>query len=274
MRLVTLGIAGLGAMAPLAGCAPDRPVVDLANIRLVDLTHPFTPNTLYWPTSPTGFELKQLAYGDTPGGWFYSSYSFSAPEHGGTHLDAPIHFHAGGRTADQIPLEQLIAPAVVIDLSQQAAADRDARLSAEEVNRFEQAHGRIPAGALVLLRTGWDSRWGNRLAYFGDTTAGDASKLHFPSYGADAAKLLVEQRKVAGLGVDTPSIDYGASTDFQVHRVLSASGGVGLENLTGLDQLPPTGAVVAALPMKIEKGSGGPVRAVAFLPARGRGGRQ
>jgi kynurenine formamidase len=120
--------------------------------------------------------------------------------------------------------------------------------------------------SLVLLRTGWDTHWGDRMAYFGDTTAGDASKLHFPGYGADAARLLVDERGVAGLGVDSPSIDHGPSPDFQVHRILSAKGGIGLENLTGLSQLPATGATVIALPMKIEKGSGGPARVVGLIP--------
>ena len=250
----------------LGGCAAAPAGFDLTSVDLVDLTHAFTPSTLYWPTSPSGFELTQLAYGDTPGGWFYSSYAFSAPEHGGTHLDAPIHFAAGAHTTDEIPLDQLIAPAVVIDLTARAAADRDARLLPEDVAAFEAAHNRIPAGALVLLRTGWDSRWGDRLAYFGDSTSGDASHLHFPGFGAEAAKILVEERRVGGLGVDTPSIDYGPSADFLVHRLLMAQNGIGLENLKGLDQLPPTGAIILALPMKIAKGSGGPVRVVGMVP--------
>jgi kynurenine formamidase len=252
-------------LAALFGCA--RPAgLDLTGVTLVDLTHSFDEGTLYWPTSPSGFALEQLAYGETPGGWFYSSYAFSAPEHGGTHLDAPIHFSATGRTADAIPLEQLIAPAVVIDISDRAATDRDAQLSVDDVAAFERQHGTIPAGALVLLRTGWDQHWGNRLAYFGDDTPGDASKLHFPGFGADAARLLVEERGVGGLGVDTPSIDHGASATFETHRILAARNGIGLENLAGLDRVPAVGATVIALPMKIAKGSGGPVRVVALVP--------
>jgi kynurenine formamidase len=234
---------------------------------MVDLSHAYSTSTLYWPTSPTGFKLDQLAYGQTPGGWFYSSYAFSSPEHGGTHLDAPIHFSATGRTADQIPLQQLIAPAVVIDITARAEADRDATLSVEEITAHERAYGAIPAGALVLLRTGWDRHWGNRLAYFGDSTPGDASRLHFPGYGIESAKLLIEERKVAGLGVDSPSIDHGPSKEFLVHRALAARDGIGLENLKGLDQLPPVGALLIALPMKIENGSGGPVRVVGLLPS-------
>ncbi len=265
--MMSKGTGLLLSVTALTSCGPSAQQVDfdLSKYALVDLTHAFTPETLYWPTSPSGFRLDELAYGPTPGGWFYSSYAFAAPEHGGTHLDAPIHFHEGGRTTDQIPLEQLVTKAVVIDLSARAAQDRDARLSLEDIAAFEAEHGRIPAGAFVLLKTGWDRYWGDRMAYFGDTTPGDASKLHFPGYGAEAAKLLVEDRQVTGLGVDSPSIDYGPSADFEVHRILSARNGIALENLTGLSGLPPVGATVIALPMKIAKGSGGPVRVIGLV---------
>jgi kynurenine formamidase len=210
--------------------------------------------------------MERLAYGPTPGGWFYSANRFSAPEHGGTHLDAPIHFHEGGVTADRVPLDRLIAPAVVIDVTDRAAADPDYRLTPADVDAFERDHGAIPAGAIVLLRTGWSTRWPDPKRYLGDDRPGDASNLHFPSYGAEAARILVEQRHVAALGADVASIDYGPSTDFLVHRIAAAQGVPGLENLTNLDRLPATGAVVAALPLKIAGGSGGPARVVAFVP--------
>lgn len=126
--------------------------------------------------------------------------------------------------------------------------------------------GRIPAGAIVLLRTGWSRFWPNAKAYLGDDTPGDASKLSFPSYGVEAARMLVEERRAGVLGVDTASIDYGRSTEFMVHRIAAARDVPGLENLTNLDQLPATGATVIALPMKIAGGSGGPVRVVAMIP--------
>ena len=118
----------------------------------------------------------------------------------------------------------------------------------------------------MLLRTGWSSRWPDAKRYLGDDTPGDASKLHFPSYGVDAVRLLVAERKVGAIGVDVASIDYGASTDFMVHRIASEAGVPGFENLTGLEQLPATGAILMALPMKIRDGSGGPLRAVAMVP--------
>ena len=224
------------------------------------------PARCYWPTSTAKFALTREAGGPTPGGWFYAANSLSTPEHGGTHLDAPRHFSEKGRTTDQIPLDQLVAPAVVIDVTKEAAANRDYRLTREAVLAFEKANGPIARGTAVLLRTGWSRHWPNARAYLGDDTPGDASKLSFPSYGVEAARLLVEERGVAALGIDTASIDYGRSTDFQVHRVAAARNVPGFENLTNLDQLPLRGALVIALPMKIEGGSGGPLRAIALVP--------
>jgi len=247
--------------------APRRPPLDLAAARIVDLTHPFDATTLYWPNADSGFELKPLHAGPTPGGWYYASNVFCAPEHGGTHLDAPIHFAEGGETADAVPLSRLIAPIVLIDVSKQVAADADYRLSVEDVAKWERAHGIIPEGVAVLLRTDWSSRWPDRKSTFGDDAPGRTDRLHFPAYGKEAAELLVRARKVAALGLDTPSLDHGPSTDFPAHRIAAGANVPGLENLTGLDQLPPTGAWLVALPMKIAGGSGGPLRVVALLPA-------
>lgn len=242
------------------------PVLDLSRARIVDLTYPFDARTLYWPSSPSGFELKVLHRGPAEaGGFFYSANAFCAPEHGGTHIDAPVHFAEGRQGLDEVPLERLIAPAVVIDVSPRAAQDADYRLTPDDIRAWEQRNGRIPAGAIVLLRTGWGRRWPDRKAYFGDDTPGDASKLHFPSYGREAALLLLE-RKAAALGVDTPSIDHGPSRDFAVHQVASAANVPGLENVAHLEELPETGAFVLALPMKITGGSGGPLRLVALVP--------
>ena len=242
--------------------------LDLTKYRIVDLTHPFDAQTLYWPTSPSAFELTTLASGTTPGGYFYSSYKLCTPEHGGTHLDAPVHFSKTGRSTAELPLVQLMAPAVVIDVTKQAAADAAYRVTRADVEAFEAAHGRIAPGTIVLVRTGWSRFWPDRKRYLGDDTLGDASKLKFPGYGEDAARLLVEQRQVAVLGIDTASIDYGPSTDFRAHRVGAAANVVNLENLAALDELPAIGATVIALPMKIAGGSGGPVRVVGLTPQR------
>jgi kynurenine formamidase len=262
MRSITRSVL----MAVLAsGTLAAQQSFDPAAYRMVDLTHAYGSKTVFWPTSPTRFTLDRLAFGKTEGGYFYAANTLCTPEHGGTHLDAPIHFGEGKRSAEQIPLEQLIAPAVVIDVTAKANADRDYRLTADDVGQFEKRHGRIAAGTMVLLQTGWSRHWPNAKAYMGDDTPGDASKLSFPSFGVEAAKLLVEERRAGALGIDTASIDYGRSTDFMVHRIAAAQNVPGLENLTNLDQLPPTGAVVVALPMKIEGGSGGPLRAVGLV---------
>lgn len=264
MRLLraTLLVAGCVGWPAAAGAQ----AIEREGHRLVDLTHAFDDRTIYWPTSPSRFALTELAHGETPGGYFYSSYSLCTPEHGGTHLDAPVHFSRDGRDTAAIPLEQLVGPAVVIDVSRQASADRDYRLTRQDVLAFEARHGPVPQGAIVLLRTGWSRFWPDRLAYLGDDTPGDASKLRFPGYGAEAARLLVGDRKAGVLGIDTASIDYGASSDFIAHRIAAARNVVNLENLTRLDELPATGATVIALPMKIAGGSGGPVRVIALVP--------
>jgi kynurenine formamidase len=258
-------VLALLALTALCACTTSRSPLDLANAELIDLTWPYDERTLYWPTSPSSFELKELAYGPTPGGWFYSSYAICTPEHGGTHLDAPIHFAEGKLTVNRIPLERLIAPAVVIDVADRAATNADYRLTAEDVRAWEARNGTIAAGTIVLLRTGWGSRWPDRKAYFGDDTPGATDNLHFPSYGEDAARLLVEERRVAAIGVDTASIDYGQSRDFIVHRIANGADVPGLENVAHLDRLPARGAFVIALPMKIAGGSGGPVRIVAVI---------
>ena len=261
-NLVITAVTAIAIVGPISAESP----LDLKTARLVDLTHPFDAATLYWPTSPSAFELTTLAAGMTPGGYYYSSYKICTPEHGGTHLDAPVHFSKAGRNTAELPLSQLMAPAVVLDVTRQSAADAAYRVSRADVEAFETAHGRIAPGTIVLARTGWSRFWPDRKRYLGDDTPGDASKLKFPGYGEDAARFLVDERKVAMLGIDTASIDNGPSTDFLAHRVAAAANVANIENLTALDQLPPTGATVIALQMKIAGGSGGPVRVVALVP--------
>lgn len=256
----------LVAVAACSSSPEAPPGIDLSTAQLVDLSYTYDDETLYWPTSPTSFELEELAYGVNDAGYFYSAYSFCTPEHGGTHLDAPIHFAEGGRTAGEIPLRQLIAPGVVIDMSELASQDADARLSVDTVTAWEERNGPVPEGAIVILRTGWGSRWPDALPYLGDDSPGDASNLHFPAYGEEAARYLVQQRRVGALGVDTASIDAGQATDFIVHQIAGAAGVPSLENVANVDGLPEAGFWVIALPVKIGKGSGGPVRIVAVIP--------
>ena len=272
-----LRLAAIAAIAAIVtACSPSgvvdpapavmTPPLDLSGLEVVDLSHSYGSDTLYWPTDTLGFRHDELAFGETDGGYFYSAYSFCTAEHGGTHLDAPIHFFEGGLTMDEIPFDSLLAPAVVIDVSAQANANADYLLQVTDIEAWESEHGSIPSGSAVLMRTGWSQRWPDARAYLGDDTPGDASNLHFPSFGEEAARLLVGERGVKLLGVDTASIDYGPSTDFIVHQVAAEAGVPGLENLTALERLPAKGAWLIALPMKIADGSGGPARAVALLP--------
>lgn len=258
-----------------AGCraAPDdapeaeiAPVFDGSRGRWVDLTHAFSDSTIYWPTDTAGFTLEQLSYGPTPGGWFYAAYRYAGAEHGGTHLDAPLHFAEGRLAADEIPLSGLIGPAAVVDVSGRATPDY--QVSVDDLVRWEAAHGRIPGGAILLVRTGWDRRYGDRAAYLGTGRRGaDAvAELHFPGLAPEAAEWLVANRRIDAFGIDTPSIDHGQSADFRTHVILYRRNIPGFENVAGLDQLPPVGSFVVALPMKIAKGSGGPLRIVAFVP--------
>jgi kynurenine formamidase len=254
----------------LAGCTPPAASLHEAlspgRVELVDLTHPLDGRTLVWPTSPVRYQHHRIHHGKTAAGFFYADGRFCSPEHGGTHMDAPIHFAEGRASTDRVPLGSLMAPAVVLDVTAAAARDPDYRLTVDDIRADERRHGVIPAGAIVVLRTGWSTRWPDRRSYFGDDTPGDASRLHFPSFGAEAARYLVEVRRVAGIGVDTASIDHGPSKDFPVHRVVNGANLPGFENLARLDRLPPRGAFLVALPLKIVDGSGGPIRAVALVP--------
>jgi len=252
----------------LAGCSPGAEVPRRNDeARIFDLTHAYGEDTIYWPTDTRGFRLEKLASGTTEAGWYYSANAFCTAEHGGTHIDAPSHFHEEGRAVDEVPLDDLVGPGVIIDVTGETSGDPDYRLTRAAIERHETKHGVIPHGAIVLLRTGWSDRWPDARAYLGDDTPGDAGNLSFPSYGEDAATYLIDERGVRVLGVDTASIDYGRSTDFPVHRIAAAQNVAGLENLTNLGELPETGFTVIALPMKIAGGSGGPVRVVAMVDA-------
>ena len=270
---LSVGLALAVQLAACGGAPPDetpQPLAAeaLAGWRMVDLSHAYGGDTLYWPTDTTGFRLDTLAEGQTPGGYFYAAKQFATAEHGGTHLDAPFHFAEGGATAESIPLERLILPGVVLDVSQSAAADPDYLVTPDDVLAWEEAHGRVPEGSAVLIRTGWAPRWPDALAYLGDDTPGETGNLHFPGIGEAAARLLVEERGVGLLGIDTASVDYGQSTDFIVHRIGAEADVPNLENVADLSALPPTGFLLAALPMKIEGGTGAPVRIVALIPPR------
>lgn len=233
----------------------------------IDLTYPFDSTTLYWPNNPDGFQHRVDSKGMTDLGYFYSSYTILTPEHGGTHLDAPIHFYKNGETVDQLPLSKLTGKAVVIDVSSQALNDRDYLIDSVAILNWEAEHGEIPAQSMVLFRTGYGKFYPDREAYFGTAkTGGEAiPELHFPGIQPETAAWLAKNRKVKAVGLDTPSLDYGQSKDFAAHQALMENQIPGFENVANLDLLPATGVFVVALPMKIKEGSGGPLRIIAAV---------
>ena len=230
----------------------------------IDLGHDFAADTLYWPTA-LPFKHETVFRGITSQGFYCAAYTFSAAEHGGTHCDAPAHYAAAQPTIEGVRLEQLSGPAAVFDVSAAALANRDYQVGMAEMAGWEAANGCLPTGAIVLLNTGYSRYWPNPASYFGTDRSGAAAldDLHFPGLHPEAARWLAVERGIRAIGLDTPSIDYGQSRLFESHRLLCDHGAVIFENLTNLKELPPRGAWVIALPMKIEGGSGAPLRIVA-----------
>jgi kynurenine formamidase len=242
---------------------PSPSLADLASgkLTIVDLAWPLNPQSAYWPgDNYRPFELHTIATLEKDG---VLSKAFSSPEHLGTHLDAPNHFEPNCPSVDQIPPEQLFAPGVVIDVSGAASADADYLLSLADVKDFEAAHGQIPTGAVVLAYTGWSKFWKLPDRYQNRDVR---DRLHFPGFAPEAVDFLIRERNVRGVGLDTLSVDHGLSRDFPVHHLLGKAERYGLENLTALDKLPPRGFYLVVAPLKIETGSGGPVRVFALLP--------
>jgi kynurenine formamidase len=251
----------------LIACHPVRIDPPLADRRIVDLSHAFDEHTIYWPTEE-GFAHLEGTAGVTEKGYYYEAHSYRVPEHGGTHIDAPAHFWKGGRSVDQIPVERLIGPGIVVDVSAACATFRDHQVTVAELQSWEARHGQIPVGAIVLLRTGFGRHWPDRFKYLGTAERGPGAvaKLHFPGLHPEAATWLTKARRIGAIGLDTASIDYGQSTLFESHVALFSAGVPALENVADLEGLPETGFVVLALPMKIRRGSGAPTRVIAILP--------
>jgi kynurenine formamidase len=267
-KTLAYGLALTVMAATLPGCKPPEASAPFTGKgRWIDLSYDFSPATLYWPNNPTGFRLDTVSEGMTPGGFYYSTYSFSAPEHGGTHLDAPKHFAKGHPSVDLVPLTQITGAAWVIDVSAKALADRDYLISIDDIKNWEVQYGKIPENAILLFRTGYGKFYPDPKTYFGTDEKGVQAipKLHFPGLDPRTADWLVRERKIKAIGLDTPSIDFGQSKDFRTHQVLCAANVPVFENIASLDSLPVSGAYVIALPMKIKHGSGGPLRIIAWL---------
>jgi kynurenine formamidase len=224
--------------------------VKLSEFRtVIDLTHALSPQgPNYEVTEKPAFQARTVASIEKDG---YFAREISLPEHFGTHLDAPAHFVAGLWTVDQIPVERLLEPLVVVDARVKVRSNPDYQISVEDIAQWEKAHGQIPIGAVVIAYTGWDSRWNSSKDY---RNADGNGVMHFPGYSVDAAKFLVDGRNIVGLGIDTLSIDYGPSKDFPVHHYTLGHSLYHLENVANLDHVPTSGAFVVVAPIKLEGG--------------------
>src|SRR3989442_9898838 len=194
-------------LVAVGACARPSVTDQLARATWVDLTYPFDSTTIYWPTAKP-FRLEVVSAQRTAAGYYYAANNFAAAEHGGTHLDAPVHFAEGGLSTDQIPLARLTGPAVVIEVSSQADADRDFRVAPADLEAWELDHRPIAEGSIVLIRTGWGSRWPDRARYLGTTKTGPAAGglAPFPGDYPHPARRWVA-RQMRARGTAAPTID-------------------------------------------------------------------
>ncbi len=263
MRLFTLA---LGICFVIAASCTRVEQVEWEDGTWIDLTHDFSEETIYWPTA-SPFQLDTVFVGEAAGGYHYEAFEFCSAEHGGTHLDAPIHFYEGGKTVDQLGIDQLTGRAAVIDVTEQAAQMQNYQILISDITSWEEEHGEIPDGSIVLFYTGMDEHWPDAEAYLGTANRGEEAlaELAFPGIHPETARWLAQRRSVKAVGLDTPSLDYGQSELYQTHQILFEQNIPGFENVTNLGELPAYGAYVIALPMKIKNGSGGPLRIVAHI---------
>jgi len=227
----------------------------LAGANLVELTQPLGPDTALWPGSRP-FAATTVANYATEGSY---SRELEVPEHAGTHFDAPAHFAPTGDRVDAIEIAALVRPAVKLDVRDVVNGDATVTIDAAAILELEDRDGTIEPGTAVLVHTGWDAFWHDPARYLGDPDPA------FPGLSRDAAELLVE-RGVAGLGIDTLSVDPGHSLDLPVHHVTLPAGIWQLEGLVGLERVPPRGAWLVAAPLRLVDGSGAPARVFAILP--------
>ncbi len=261
--LLTAGLAVcVGACSGAGDQANDR-LAQLfsGDMTVIDLTHALNATSPYWP-SGRGNPFKHDTLSAHPSG-APSMAAYSTPEHHGTHLDAPIHSAAGQPSVDQLDAADLFGPVVVVDVSAESAADPDYTMTTQDLLDWEERYGAIPDGAIVLMYTGWSQTWSEYEAYKNQDEDG---RMHFPGFSEEAAKFLVEERSINGIGIDNLSVDAAAGPGFPAHGIVNGAGKFHLENVANVHLLPPNGAYLIVAPIKIEGGSGGQVRIFAVVP--------
>jgi kynurenine formamidase len=261
IRWKTFAIGWSLALALLLFAAHKNTMPEQMGYRnVVDLTHSLNDHSPNWEgTEQSPFHAQELGNIEKDG---YYSRIFTTQEHYGTHLDAPAHFMKGMWTVDQIPAERLVRPLVVLNVRAKASGHPDYEVSVQDIADWEGQHGEIPSGAVVMAYTGWDDRWNSHQAF--RNVAADGVP-HFPGFSLEAATFLVKTRNAVGLGIDTMSIDPGASTTYPVHEFTAKESVYQLENVANLGLAPPAGATIVVAPIKLEDGSGGPVRLLALV---------
>jgi len=242
---------------PRENAEPESKIISYR--RLVDLSHVVHSGIPQWPGDPP----VQFSTVSTIGTEGYSLRRVSLGEHSGTHMNAPSSFHSDGLAIDDYDTNSLVVPASVIDVTEMASINLDFELDIEHVACWEQTNGRIESGSIVLLNTGWSEKWGIPDEYLGLDHDGVS---HFPGFGIDAVKYLLSDRGISGAGIDTHGVDPGRDNSFAVNRMMLQQPRLVLENLTNLDQLPPTGATVVIGLIRLQGGSGSPVSVMAFIP--------
>ncbi|NTW04262.1 MAG: cyclase family protein [Oscillochloris sp.] len=252
----SLGAAATALAALPLGTSHAAGVRRTSFSNVADLTHVLGPNFPLFPGAAP-FEVHQAVSYEKEG---YYGNILSYWEHSGTHLDAPIHFNPKGLFVDQLPVENLLAPAAVINLTEKAQRDPDLVVTPDDILAWERRYGRLPENAAVLLASGWGARAGSGEAF---RNADSSGVLHFPGFGKEAIDFLLTERSIAGIGVDTLSLDHGPTEEFPVHFTLLGSNRWGIENLANLESIPPSGATLFVGAPKIAAGSGGPSRVIA-----------
>ncbi|MDZ8080037.1 MAG: cyclase family protein [Nostoc sp. DedQUE01] len=227
--------------------------------RVIHLSHVIDLDIPQWPGDPP-VELETVAQLNNDG---YYLRRFSLGEHSATHINAPNSFYSHSIGIDQYPAQSLIVPAVVIDIREIVKANFDYALAIADVLAWEEQYGEIPAGCIVILNTGWQKKWFDKNAFFNQDAEGIS---HFPGFGIDATQFLLQQRQIAGVGIDTHGVDPGQDNSLATNRLVLEQPRIVLENLTNLDQLPPKGTTLAIGILRLRGGSGSPVGVLAFIP--------